>query len=60
MDLNPLTLDLPPMSAVVAERVRSGELSYTDGVSAGMYVPLGEGDVVGPRALERFAQLLRV
>ena len=29
----------------VAERVRSGELSYTDGVSAGMYVPLGKGDV---------------
>ena len=29
----------------VAERVRSGELSYTDGVSAGMYVPLGAGDV---------------
>ena len=29
----------------VAERVRAGELSYTDGVSSGMYVPLGEGDV---------------
>jgi inosose dehydratase len=29
----------------LASRVRSGELSYTDGVSAGMYVPLGEGDV---------------
>lgn len=29
----------------VAERVRSGELSYTDGVSAGMYVPLGAGNV---------------
>jgi inosose dehydratase len=29
----------------VAERVRSGELSYTDGVRAGLYVPLGEGDV---------------
>ncbi|GAA4115446.1 sugar phosphate isomerase/epimerase [Knoellia locipacati] len=29
----------------LASRVQSGELSYTDGVSAGMYVPLGEGDV---------------
>ncbi|WP_052112770.1 TIM barrel protein [Knoellia aerolata] len=29
----------------VAERVRSGELTYTEGVTAGMYVPLGEGDV---------------
>jgi inosose dehydratase len=29
----------------VALRVRSGELSYTDGVREGLYVPLGEGDV---------------
>jgi inosose dehydratase len=29
----------------VAEQVRSGELSYTDGVRAGVYVPLGQGDV---------------
>ena len=29
----------------LASKVQSGELSYTDGVSAGMYVPLGEGDV---------------
>ncbi|CAN7262196.1 TIM barrel protein [Knoellia sp. LjRoot47] len=29
----------------LASRVQSGELTYTDGVSAGMYVPLGEGDV---------------
>jgi len=29
----------------VAERVRSGELTYTEGVTAGMYVPLGAGDV---------------
>jgi inosose dehydratase len=29
----------------VALRVRSGELSYTEGVRDGLYVPLGEGDV---------------
>ncbi len=29
----------------LADRVRAGELSYTDAVGAGMYVPLGEGDV---------------
>ena len=29
----------------VAERVRAGELSYTDGVRNGLYVPLGQGDV---------------
>ena len=29
----------------VAERVRTGGLSYTDGVRQGMYVPLGKGDV---------------
>ncbi|MBD3784449.1 MAG: TIM barrel protein [Micrococcales bacterium] len=29
----------------LADRVRSGELTYTDAVAAGMYVPLGEGDV---------------
>ncbi|WP_404386132.1 TIM barrel protein [Knoellia locipacati] len=29
----------------IAERVRAGSLTYTDGVSQGMYVPLGEGDV---------------
>ena len=29
----------------VAERVRAGEITYTDGVRDGMYVPLGEGDV---------------
>lgn len=29
----------------LADRVRSGELTYTEGVSQGMYVPLGEGDV---------------
>lgn len=29
----------------VAGRVQAGELSYTDGVKTGMYVPLGQGDV---------------
>jgi inosose dehydratase len=29
----------------VAQRVRSGEISYLQGVQAGLYVPLGEGDV---------------
>ncbi len=36
---------LKDVRADVAERVRSGELTYTDGVRAGLYVPLGEGDV---------------
>src|SRR4029079_7393406 len=29
----------------LARRVQEGELSYTEGVAAGMYVPLGQGDV---------------
>jgi inosose dehydratase len=29
----------------LARRVRSGELTYTEAVRRGMYVPLGEGDV---------------
>lgn len=29
----------------LARRVQSGELTYTDAVAAGMYVPLGQGDV---------------
>jgi inosose dehydratase len=29
----------------LARRVRSGEATYTEAVAAGMYVPLGEGDV---------------
>ena len=29
----------------LAVRVQTGELSYTDAVGAGMYVPLGEGDI---------------
>ncbi|WP_127573716.1 TIM barrel protein [Georgenia faecalis] len=31
--------------ADLAARVRAGELTYTDAVRAGIYVPLGEGDV---------------
>lgn len=29
----------------VADRVRSGQITYTDGVRDSMYVPLGEGDI---------------
>lgn len=36
---------LKDVDAALAARVRSGELSYTDAVRAGMYVPLGTGDV---------------
>src|SRR5690606_7295289 len=31
--------------ADLAARVQSGDLTYTDAVRAGMYVPLGDGDV---------------
>ncbi|MFF1832431.1 sugar phosphate isomerase/epimerase family protein [Paenarthrobacter sp. NPDC058040] len=36
---------LKDVRKAVAERVQAGELSYTDGVKSGMYVPLGQGDV---------------
>ncbi|OBF19690.1 sugar phosphate isomerase/epimerase [Mycobacterium sp. ACS4331] len=36
---------LKDVDAALATRVRSGELSYTEAVAAGMYVPLGAGDV---------------
>ena len=36
---------LKDVAADVADRVRSSGLSYTDGVRAGMYRPLGAGDV---------------
>lgn len=36
---------LKDVRADVADRVRSGELTYTDGVRAGLYAPLGQGDV---------------
>ena len=29
----------------LADRVRGGDLTYTEGVAQGMYVPLGAGDV---------------
>ena len=35
---------LKDVRKAVAERVQNGEISYTDGVKAGMYVPLGQGD----------------
>jgi inosose dehydratase len=36
---------LKDVDAVVAERVRSGEITYMEGVRSGMYRPLGDGDV---------------
>ena len=36
---------LKDVDAGLAQRVRAGELSYTEAVRAGMYRPLGEGDV---------------
>ena len=36
---------LKDVRAAVAQRVQAGEISYTDGVKAGMYVPLGQGEV---------------
>lgn len=36
---------LKDVRADVAERVRARELTYTGGVSQGLYVPLGQGDV---------------
>jgi inosose dehydratase len=36
---------LKDVDAALAARVQSGELTYTDAVRAGMYTPLGAGDV---------------
>lgn len=36
---------LKDVDAALATRVRSGEISYTDAVRAGMYTPLGTGDI---------------
>ncbi|MCV7346155.1 sugar phosphate isomerase/epimerase family protein [Mycolicibacterium rhodesiae] len=36
---------LKDVDAALAARVQSGELTYTDAVSRGMYTPLGTGDV---------------
>ena len=36
---------LKDVDAAMAERVRAGAVSYADAVSAGMYVPIGTGDV---------------
>lgn len=36
---------LKDVDATLAAKVQSGELSYTDAVKAGMYTPLGTGDV---------------
>ncbi|MEV4251482.1 TIM barrel protein [Streptosporangium canum] len=39
---------LKDVDAALAERVRGGELSYTEAVKAGIYRPLGRGDVDVP------------
>jgi inosose dehydratase len=36
---------LKDVDAVLASRVQSGELTYTEAVAQGMYTPLGAGDV---------------
>jgi len=36
---------LKDVDAAVAARVRAGEITYQQGVQAGLYVPLGQGDV---------------
>lgn len=36
---------LKDVRADIADQVRSGRITYTDGVKAGMYRPLGQGDV---------------
>jgi inosose dehydratase len=36
---------LKDVRKAVAGRVQAGEISYTDAVKSGMYVPLGQGDV---------------
>lgn len=36
---------LKDVRKAAARRVQEGEISYTDGVKGGMYVPLGQGDV---------------
>ncbi|SHE53274.1 TIM barrel protein [Streptoalloteichus hindustanus] len=36
---------LKDVRAAVAERVRAGELTYTEAVGQGIYTPLGDGDV---------------
>jgi inosose dehydratase len=39
---------LKDVRAAIAEVVRAGQISYTHAVGAGMYVPLGDGDVDVP------------
>ncbi|WP_415847274.1 sugar phosphate isomerase/epimerase family protein, partial [Tsukamurella strandjordii] len=43
---------LKDVRAELAARVRSGDLSYTDAVRAGMYTPLGDGDVDLPAIIK--------
>ncbi len=46
---------LKDVRGAIAAKVRSGELSYTDAVEQGIYVPLGDGDV----DVEALVELLR-
>jgi len=39
---------LKDVRAAIAEVVRAGQISYTHAVGAGLYVPLGDGDVDVP------------
>jgi inosose dehydratase len=39
---------LKDVRAAIAEVVRAGQITYTHAVGAGMYVPLGDGDVDVP------------
>lgn len=43
---------LKDVDAAMAEQVRAGAVSYADAVSAGMYVPIGTGDVPMESILE--------
>lgn len=46
---------LKDVDAALAAKVQSGELSYTDAVKAGMYTPLGTGDI----DIEAIVRILR-
>jgi inosose dehydratase len=47
---------LKDVDARMAQRVRSGELSYAEGVRAGLYRPLGEGDLDIPEVVNRMEE----
>lgn len=47
---------LKDVRAAVAEVVRGGQISYTHAVGAGMYVPLGDGDIDVPALVRILAR----